>query len=91
VKHVVTIGVEIPARIVVSKRNIGSGVGAIEEGLATGALIGVVVIAVDCLSKRLRDVNALAAWIHFTSVSAETGAPNAGEVVIVIGRASNRR
>jgi len=88
-EHVVAIGIKIPAGVVVSEGDVGPRVCSIEERLAPSALIGVVVVAIDAFSECFGDVDPLATRINLAGISTETRAPNTGEVIVVIGGASD--
>jgi hypothetical protein len=84
VEVVVAIRIEVPTGVVVSERDVWARIGAIHEGLASGALKLIVVVAVDSLAERFWDENALAPGVNLTGVPLEACAPDAGEVVVII-------
>ena len=90
-KVVVTIWVEVPTGVVVGKGNIGSRVCAIHEGLAPGALSGVVVVAVDSLAKRFWNIDTFTARVDLAGVPGEARTPNAREVIVIIRCAADGR
>jgi hypothetical protein len=71
-EHVVAIGIKIPAGVVVSEGDVGPGVCPIEERLAPSALIGVVVVAIDCFPECFGDIDPFATRINLAGISAKT-------------------
>jgi hypothetical protein len=72
VELVITVGVEVPAGVVMCERNIRARVCPIKERLAPGALVGVVVVAIDCFAKGFGDVDTFATGINLTGISRKT-------------------
>jgi hypothetical protein len=65
-KLIVPIRVEASTGIVVPKRHIWPWVRSVKKWLATGALVGVVVVAIDCFTKGFGDINSLASRVDLT-------------------------
>jgi hypothetical protein len=68
VEVVITVGVEVSTGVVMRERNVGAGVCPIKERLAPGALVGVVIVAIDCFAKGFGDIDTFASGVHLTRI-----------------------